>query len=63
MKKLLIILSVLLFISCDNSNIETTRGSYTYIDNEFEFNGHHYLVFYYFDYHIVHDPDCPCNNF
>lgn len=63
MKKLLIILSILLLSSCCDDNIETTKDSYTWIEDEFEFKGHHYLVFYYFDYHIVHDPDCPCHEY
>lgn len=63
MKKLLIILSVLLLSSCDNGNIETIKDSHAWIEDEFEFKGHHYLVFYYFDHHVVHDPNCPCNNF
>lgn len=63
MKKLLIILSILLLSSCCNDDIGTIKDSCIWVDDEFEFKGHRYLVFYHFDYQIIHDPNCPCHEY
>lgn len=59
MKKLLIILSVLLLSSCEKHVCDLKDP----IQDKFECKGHHYLVIRYHHNYIVHDPDCPCNNF